>query len=226
MQEMSIVVDTKDCTALSDAELVEMADLCAEGAHPHEVGTLSKQAETWVLVTQVRDEGKLKGFAFSTLERIGGTPCVLIGLASVRRTSKRDTALRGLVQDLLRRAVLAFPDEDVLVSARFSHPGAFDAFRSLNDIVPRAGHRASGEERAWGGRLAKRYGIETRAYDQRAFVAKGDGGGAAPVFDHETLHPDQVDAEVAERFEALHPAKGDSLIAFGWAMEEDLRKLA
>jgi hypothetical protein len=226
MQEMSIAVDTKDCTALSDAELVEMADLCAEGAHPHEVGTLSKQAEAWVLVTQARDEGKLKGFAFSTLERIGGTPCVLIGLASVRRTSKRDTVLRGLVQDLLRRAVLAFPDEDVLVSARFSQAGAFDAFRPLNDIVPRAGHRASGEERAWGGRLAKRYGIETRAYDQRAFVARGDGGGAAPVFDHETLRPDQIDPEVAERFEGLHPAKGDSLVAFGWAMEEDLRKLA
>ena len=54
---MSIAVDTKDCTALSDAELVEMADLCAEGSHPHEVGTLSKQSEAWVLVTQVRDDG-------------------------------------------------------------------------------------------------------------------------------------------------------------------------
>ena len=220
---MSIAVDTKDCTALSDAELVEMADLCAEGPHAHEVGTLSKQAEAWVLVTQARDEGRLKGFAFCTLERIGGTPCVLVGLASVRRTSKRDTVLRALVQDLLRRAVLAFPDEDVLVSARFCQAGGF---RSLNDIVPRAGHRASGEERAWGGRLAKRYGIETRAYDQRAFVAKGDGGGPAPVFDHESLHLDQVDAEVADRFDGLHPAKGDSLVAFGWAMEEDLRKLA
>jgi hypothetical protein len=223
---MSIAVDTKDCTALSDAELVEMADLCAEGSHPHEVGTLSKQAEAWVLITQVRDEGRLKGFAFSTLERIGGTPCVLVGLASVRRTSKRDTVLRALVQDLLRRAVLAFPDEDVLVSARFGQPGGFDAFKSLNDIVPRAGHRASGEERAWGGRLAKRYGIEAQAYNQREFHAKGDGGGHAAVFDHESLHPQHLDAEVVERFDGLHPHKGDSLIAFGWAMEEDLRKLA
>jgi hypothetical protein len=223
---MSIAVDTKDCTALSDAELVEMADLCAEGSHPHEVGTLSKQAEAWVLITQVRDEGRLKGFAFSTLERIGGTPCVLVGLASVRRTSKRDTVLRALVQDLLRRAVLAFPDEDVLVSARFGQPGGFDAFKSLNDIVPRAGHRASGEERAWGGRLAKRYGIEAQAYNQREFHAKGDGGGHAAVFDHESLRPEHLDAEVVGRFDGLHPHKGDSLIAFGWAMEEDLRKLA
>ena len=223
---MSIAVDTKDCTALSDTELVEMADLCAEGPHAHEVGTLSKQAEAWVLVAQAREDGKLKGFAFCTLERIGGTPCVLVGLASVRRTAKRDTVLRGLVQDMLRRAVLAFPDEDVLVAARFSQPGGFDAFRTLNDVVPRPGHRASGEERAWGGRLAKRYGIDTRAYDQRAFVAKGDGGGPAAVLDHETLHPEQIYAEVVERFESLHPGKGDSLVAFGWAMEEDLRKLA
>jgi len=179
-----------------------------------------------VLITQVRDEGRLKGFAFSTLERIGGTPCVLVGLASVRRTSKRDTVLRALVQDLLRRAVLAFPDEDVLVSARFGQPGGFDAFKTLNDIVPRAGHRASGEERAWGGRLAKRYGIEAQAYNQREFHAKGDGGGHAAVFDHESLRPEHLDAEVVGRFDGLHPHKGDSLIAFGWAMEEDLRKLA
>ena len=143
---MSIAVDTKDCTALSDAELVEMADLCAEGTHPHEVGTLSKQAEAWVLITQVRDEGKLKGFAFSTLERIGGTPCVLVGLASVRRTSKRDTVLRALVQDLLRRAVLAFPDEDVLVGTRLVAADGFEAFTNLDDIVPRPDHKASGEE--------------------------------------------------------------------------------
>ena len=223
---MSIAVDTKDCTALSDAELVEMADLCAEGPHPHEVGTLSKQAEAWVLITQVRDDGRSKGFAFSTLERIGGTPCVLIGLAAVRRTSKRETVLRGLVQDLLRRAVLAFPDEDVLISARFGQPGGFDAFRSLNDIVPRAGHRASGEERAWGGRLAKRYGVETRAYDQRGFVARATAAVTPPCSTTRPCKPELIEVEVVERFDGVHPHKGDSLVAFGWAMEEDLRKLA
>lgn len=223
---MSIAVDTKDCTALSDAELVEMADLCAEGPLPHPVGTLSKQAEAWVLITQARENDKLKGFAFCTLERIGGTPCVLIGLASIRRTSKRDTVLRGIIQDQLRRAVLAFPDEDVLVGARFGEPGGFDAFKTLHDIVPRAEHKATGEERAWGSRLARRYGIENGAYDQRAFVARGDGSGPAEAFDHTTLHPEGIDAEVAARFDEVRPEKGDSLIAFGWAMEEDLRKLA
>ncbi|HEX6236197.1 MAG TPA: hypothetical protein VFZ68_03335 [Acidimicrobiales bacterium] len=223
---MSIAVDTKDCTALNDGELAEMADLCAESPLAHEIGTLSKQAEAWVLITQARDNARLRGFSFCTLERIGGTPCVLIGLASVSRTSKRDTVLRAIVSDQLRRAVLAFPDEDVLVAARLADPGGFDAFRSLHDIVPRSGHTATGEQRAWGGRLAKRYGIEANAYDKRSFVARGDGSGPAPVLDHETLRPDQVDPELAARFEELHTHKGDSLVAFGWAMEEDLRKLA
>jgi hypothetical protein len=223
---MSIAVDTKDCTALSDAELVEMADLCADGPLHYEIGTLSKQAEAWVLVTQARDDGKLKGFAFCTLERIGGTPCVLVGLASIRRTVKRDTVLRALVQDQMRRAVLAFPDEDVLVSARFADPGGFEAFRLLHDIVPRPGHRANGEERAWGGRLAKRYGIDPGSYEQRKFTARGDGSGPAEVFDHESLHPEQFDPELVALLSDLHAGKGDSLVAFGWAMEEDLRKLA
>ncbi len=119
---MSIQVETKDCTALGDAELAELADLCAEGPLPYEIGVLSKQAEAWVLVTLVRENDKLKGFAFSTLERIGGTPSVLIGLASVKRTAKRDTVLRAIMQDELRRAVLAFPDEDVLIGTRFTTP--------------------------------------------------------------------------------------------------------
>jgi hypothetical protein len=223
---MSIAVETKDCTALSDAELAEMADLCADGPLAYEVGTLSKQAEAWVLVTQARENDKLKGFSFCTLERIGGTPCVLIGLSSIRRTSKRDTVLRGIILDQMRRAVLAFPDEDVLISARFGEAGGFDAFKSLSNIVPRAEPKCSGEERAWGERLARRYGIPIREYQKREFVAKGDGGELAEVFDHTTLHPDDIAPEVAAFFEGVHADKGDSLISFGWAMEEDLRKLA
>ena len=223
---MAIDVETKDTTALTDAELAEMGDICADGPAQYDIGLLSKQREEWVLVSHARSGGVLQGFSFSTLERIGGTPSVLLGLVTVKRTVKRNEVLRALMGDQFRRAVLAFPDEDVLISARFGHPGAFDAFRNLNDIVPRPGHRATGEERAWGGRLAKRYGIETSAYDQRSFVARGDGSGPAAVFDHETLHPEQIDLEVAARFDGLHAHKGDSLIAFGWAMEEDLRKYA
>jgi hypothetical protein len=222
---MSIQVETKDCTALGDAELAELADLCAEGPIPYEVGLLSKQAEAWVLITQATDNGKLKGFAFSTLERIGGTPSVLIGLASVKRTAKRDTVLRAIVHDQLRRAVLAFPDEDVLFGTRFASPSGFEAFRTLNDIVPRPDHKASGEERAWGRRLAKRFGLDTAAYDDRSFIATGTGS-SPEVFDHDSMKPEAIDANVAAFFKGVTATRGDSLIAFGWAMAEDLAKLA
>src|SRR3954470_7926585 len=142
---MAIEVETKDCTQLSDAELAEMADICAEGPSRFEAGLLSKQAELWVLITLARESGKLKGFSFCTLERIGGTPSVLIGLASVKRTSKRDAVLKAMMADQYRRAVLAFPDEDVLVGMRFIDAGGYEAFRNLEDIVPRPGHKASGE---------------------------------------------------------------------------------
>jgi len=222
---MSIQVETKDCTALGDAELAELADLCAEGPVPHEIGLLSKQAEAWVLITQARENDKLKGFAFSTLERIGGTPSVLIGLAAVKRCAKRDTVLRAIVHDQLRRAVLAFPDEDVLFGSRFTTAAGFEAYKALNDVVPRPAHKASGEERAWGRRLAKRFGVDTSAYDDRSFLATGDSS-LPEVFDHESLKPDAIPADVAAFFKGVNAKRGDSLVAFGWAMAEDLAKLA
>lgn len=221
---MAITVETKDCTALDDTELAEMADLCAEGPAKYEVGLLSKQAEAWVLVTLAREGTKLRGFAFSTLERIGGTPCVLIGCASIQRGSRRDAVLRAVITDKFRRALLAFPDEDVLVGTRFPDAGGFEAYRTLEDIVPRPGHRASGEERAWGRRLAKRFGIEASVYDDRTFVAQGDGVYAL-VLDHESLKPDTFDPAVANLFKGVRAKTGDSLIAFGWAIAEDLTKL-
>ena len=69
---MTLDVDTKDCTALADGELAEMADTVTDGPAGFDIGLLSKQAEEWVLITQIRDVGKLVGFSFCTLERIGG----------------------------------------------------------------------------------------------------------------------------------------------------------
>ena len=110
---MALTVETKDCTALSDAELEEMADLIEDEPIIFDVGELSKQRDAWVLVTQVRDGNKLSAYGFCTLERVGGDPTVLIGLAAVRRSSRRDGALKAMITDQMRRAVLAFPDEDV-----------------------------------------------------------------------------------------------------------------
>lgn len=221
---MAIEVTTKDCTQLSDAELAEMADICADGPSRFEAGLLSKQTEAWVLVSLAREGAALKGFSFCTLERIGGTPAVLIGLASIKRTSRRDSVLRAIMTDQFRRAVLAFPDEDVLVGTRFAAPDGYEAFRNLVDIVPRPDHRASGEERAWGRRLAKRFGVDSSTYDDKVFVARGDG--TFPLaLDHESLKPEKLDPRCEEFFVAVDADRGDSLIAFGWSMAEDLAKL-
>jgi len=217
---MAMDVETKDCTALSDAELAEMADICADGPAGYDIGLLSKQREEWVLITQARENGKLHGFSFCTLERIGGTPSLLWGLGSIKRTAKRDTVLRGITADQYRRAVLAFPDEDVLVGTRMIDPSAFAGFKGLEDICPRPGHKPTGEERAWSRRLAKRFGAENRI-DDRAFVIKGNGS-ACGVLDIEAAKPETLDPEVGTFFETLDRDRGDVVVAFGWAMAEDI----
>ena len=225
---MAMTVDTKDCTALSDAELEEMGDICADGSAGFDIGLLSKQRDEWVLISRVRNEKNvLQGFSFCTLERIGGTPCVLIGLATVKRTAKRNEALKALMGDELRRAVLAFPDEDVLIGTRFVDPAGFEAFNAylkLSEIVPRPGYKPTGEDRAWGRRLAKRFGIDAE-YDEREFLAKGDGT-AACCLDHESSKPEKTPKDIAGLFAPLDRKRCDSLVAFGWAMAEELAPLA
>ena len=221
---MAIAIETRDCTALGDSDLAEMADLCAVSSGAYEVGSLSKQAEAWVLVTEARDNGKLRGFSFCTLERVGGTPCVIIGAGHTCRTTRRDTVLRGIMTDQLRRAALSFPDEDVLVGMQVNDPGAFEAFKNLHDIVPRPGHKATGEERAWGRRLAKRFGIGTLSYEDRIFTTRGKGGPPV-VLDHASLKPDQIPADTAALLDGLERADGDTLIVHSWVMAEELEKL-
>lgn len=221
---MAIAIETRDCTSLGDSDLAEMADLCAVSSSAYELGSLSKQAEAWVLMTEARDNGRLRGFAFCTLERIGGTPCVLVGAGHTCRTTRRDTVLRAIVADQMRRAALSFPDEDVLVGMRINNPGAFDVLKSLHEVVPRPGHKATGEERAWGRRLAKRFGVGSLSYEDRVFTARGKG--APPVvFDHESLKPEKVTAETAALLDGLSVSDGDTLIVHGWVMTEELEKL-
>ena len=217
---MPIQVETRDCAALTDADLDEMASM--GGAF--DIGVLSKAKEDWVLCTTARIDDKLHGCTFSTLERIGGTPCVLIGLMSVKRSSKRDQVLKGLMGEAFHRALMAFPDEDVVIGSRFVMVDALEAFKQVGELIPRPGHRAVGEERAWGRRLAKRFGIENGNYDDRTFIAAGDGSYPC-VLDHDSLKPDSIAADVKAQFDAVNVKRGDSLIAFGWAMAEFLAKL-
>jgi hypothetical protein len=217
---MSFEVGTKDCTALSDAELAEMADLCVDREPGFDIGFLSKQCEEWVLVTHAREGSKLRGYSFSTLERIGGTPSLLIGLATVDRMAKADQALRLMLGDQYRRALLAFPDEDVLVGTRLNGPTGYQAFTGLSDVVPRPDHKPTGEERAWGRRLAKRFGADGRI-DDRTFVLSGQGEPTGALdFDGPKV---KAPADgVAALFGGLKAERGDRLVTFGWAMAEDL----
>ena len=216
---MPFEVGTKDCTALSDAELAEMADLCVDRDPGFDIGFLSKQCEEWVLISLVREGRKLRGYSFSTLERIGGTPSLLVGVATVDRTAKAEQALRLLLGDQYRRALLAFPDEDVLLGTRLLSPEGYRAFNGLQDVVPFPGHKSSGEERAWARRLSKRFGCESRL-DDRTFVVKGDGSvaGGVDFVAAKVKVPEGVD----DHFKGVNSAKGDRLVAFGWAMAEDL----
>lgn len=217
---MAFDVETKDCTALSDGELAEMADIVADGPAGLDIGLVSKQRDEWVLVTQVRETGHLQGFSFCTLERIGGTPCVLWGLVSVRRTPERALVLDALRGDQFRKAVLAFPDEDVLVATRLREAGGLAAFAGLEDICPRPGYKVTGEERAWSRRLAKRFGVEGRV-DDRSFIVTGDGS-PCPVFDYEPHDKRATDRKVVELMSSLDLDRRDVIITFGWAMAEKL----
>jgi hypothetical protein len=214
---MPLEVTTNDASSLTDADLDEMGSI--EGAF--DIGAISKAKEDWVLATIARVDDKMHGFMFSTLERIGGTPCVLIGMFSVRRHSKRDTVMRGLMGEAYHRALMAFPDEDVVVGSRFVSADGLEAFDKLNEVTPSPGSQAVGEERAWGRRLAKRFGVDSK-YDAKTFIASN---GQSGFLDFESSKPEKLDPEVVKMFSAVKAKSSDVMIAYGWTMAEDLVKL-
>jgi hypothetical protein len=124
-----------------------------------------------------------------------------------------------MMGDKYRRALLAFPDEDVLVGTRLLGCEGFRAFAGLTDVVPGPGHKATGEERAWGRRLAKRFGADGRI-DDRSFVVAGDGCEAGGFDFVSPKGP--VDEDIGTFFEGVDVDCGARLVAFGWAMAEDL----
>jgi len=215
---MPLDVKTIDASALVDSDL---DDLAAMGG-AFGIGAISKAKEDWVLFASAKLDGKLNGFMFSTLERIGGTPCVLLGMLSVKRTAKRDQVLKGLMSEAYHRALMAFPDEDVVVGSRFVRVDALEAFKSLTDIIPRPDHRAVGEERAWGKRLARRFGCEAQ-YEDQSFLIKSNG--QSGFLDFESLKPGKAPAELAELFKNLSTKKSGALVVHGWTMTENLLKL-
>ncbi|MFV0258432.1 MAG: hypothetical protein ACK5PP_08305 [Acidimicrobiales bacterium] len=201
---------------MGDADFADMADLAATTVG-WEAGVLSKEATEWVLVTEALAAGRLQGFMLSTLERIGGTPALVIGMASVARTDDRAGTVEALMAENYHKALMAFPDEDVIVAARVAGAGPYQVFAGLTDVRPWPGVRANGEERAWGRRLSKRYGAVE--FDDRAMV--GHSEGEIFVIDHEPTAPCAAQPP-AEELVTVDPAAGTHLIAWGWAMAEFL----
>lgn len=210
-------VDIRDSASLKPAELDVLSQLLRDSGSPLDDKVLDQQVDSFPRVGLVINDEDMVAFLFGSLERIGGTPCVLWGLGTARE-SMAGSAVTAMTTEMYRRAAISFPDEDVLVAGRIAHPTVYQLFGGLQEPVPRPGYRASGEDRAWGRRLAKRFGCDAR-YDDRAFRASGTGE-PEPLLDVE-LAGDPEPA-VTELLATVDPDQGDSLIAFGWAPAESL----
>ena len=91
---------------------------------------------------------------------------------------------------------------------------------TLDYVITSPGSTAVGEERAWGRRLAKRFGVD-RKYDANSFVAQD---GQSGFLDYEADLAASK-AKLATLFTGLDAAGGDALVVYGWTMAEDLVKL-
>ncbi len=211
-------VDIRDSASLKPAELDVLSQLLRDSGSPLDDKILDQQVESFPRVSLVTADEEVVGFLFGSLERIGGTPCVLWGLGTARDPSEAEPVVSAMTTELYRRAAISFPDEDVLVAGRFAHPTVYQLFGGLQEPVPRPGYKASGEDRAWGRRLAKRFGCDDR-YDDRAFRTEGHGAPEALLDVELSGKPEPA---VAELMASVEPERGDTLIAFGWAPAESL----
>jgi hypothetical protein len=213
-----MAVDSRDSVSLKPAELDELGQLLKGVGLPLADEQLDHHVEQFPLIAVLSEDDELQGFLFGSLERIGGTPCILWGLGAVRKGRAARTTLESLVGELYRRAAISFPDEDVLVAGRIAQPAPYSLLGTLSDVCPRPKYTPNGEERAWGRRLARRFGCDAR-YDDRSFRVKANGA-SEPVLDARFV---KLGGKLAiDLVGRVNPAKGEALIAYGWAMAEQL----
>jgi hypothetical protein len=211
-------VESRDSVSLKPAELDELGQFVAGVGLPVDDQALDRHVEQFPLVALCMEDDDVHGFLFGSLERIGGTPCILWGLGATRRGRTARPSLEALVGELYRRAAISFPDEDVLVAGRIAQPAAYSLLLELADVCPRPKYTPNGEERAWGRRLARRFGCDGR-YDDRKFKVKAHGG-SEPVLDSRYV---KLGGKAAtDVVGTVRPEKGEALIAYGWAMAEAL----
>lgn len=211
-------VESRDSASLKPDELDEFGQLLTSVGLPLTDEDLDRQVEQFPIIALGVVEGEGHAFLFGSLERIGGTPCILWGLGAARRGRFAGPLTKALVGEFYRRAAISFPDEDVLVAGRIAHAPVYSMLAALTDVVPRPKHTPSGEDRAWGRRLARRFGCDAE-YDDRAFRTRAHGASAA-IIDGSTISGGTKAA--IELLGPTDPTKGESSIAFGWAMAEVL----
>jgi len=215
-------VESRDSVSLKPAELDEFGQLLAVNGLPITDEELDRQVESFPLIVVAALEGELQGMMLGSLERIGGTPAILWGMGGTRKGKLSPTTLKAMTGELTRRAAISFPDEDVLVAVRLAHASCYVLLQSYANVVPRPGYTPNGEDRAWGRRLAKRYSVEPH-FDDRAFkiAVKGRKPPCLPVLDTSPVKA-SGGAKIAGLVGQLDASRGQAMIAFGWAVAEEL----
>lgn len=215
-------VESRDSVSLKPAELDEFGQLLDAAGLPIGDEELDRQLESFPLAAIATIDDEAHGFMLGSLERIGGTPSILWGLGVARRGRNAAAIMKVLTCEFARRAGISFPDEDVLVAARIAQPAGYMLLKSYADVVPRPGYTPTGEDRAWGRRLAKRFGCDSH-FDDREFriVVGGRKPPAIPIVDAGGLKA-TGGAKIVSLVGEPDPARGQAMIAFGWAIAEDL----
>jgi hypothetical protein len=216
-------VESRDSVSLKPAELDEFAQLLAGNGLALTDAQIDLQIEAFPLAVVAMADGEVHGVMLGSLERIGGTPTILWGLGVARKGKHGPAALKAMTGELSRRAAISFPDEDVLVATRLSQPSCYTLLSSYANLVPRPGYVANGEDRAWGRRLAKRFGIEANHFDDRGFTVavKSRKPTCVPILDASAVKA-TGGAKVVSLVGDLDATRGKAMIAFGWAVAEEL----
>jgi hypothetical protein len=177
-------VESRDSVSLKPAELDEFAQLLSGNGLSLTDEQIDRQIEAFPLAVVAMLDSEVHGVMLGSLERIGGTPAILWGLGVTRKGKQAAPALKAMTGELSRRAAISFPDEDVLVATRLSQPSCYTLLASYANLVPRPGYVPNGEDRAWGRRLAKRFGLEPH-FDDREFTiaVKGRKPTCVPILD-------------------------------------------
>lgn len=215
-------VESRDSVSLKPAELDEFGQLLAATGLSVPDEELDRQVEQFPLVVSAHLDDDLVGMMLGSLERIGGTPSILWGVGAARRGRHAPAALKALTGELSRRAAISFPDEDVIVGARLCQPSAYTLLQTYANVVPRPGYTPNGEDRAWGRRLAKRFGFDSH-FDDRAFTValKGRKPPCVPILDASGIKA-TGGTKIVSLVGDLDARRGQAMVAFGWAVAEQL----